>query len=139
MVAIFIWVSAAGVAIFYSWSEGITSAPPSGQDVYLSEIKEKESIEKNMKNPPELSVPSLRDLQADDRRSDLPDLQDVLPEKKSENTLPPYISEKETPDDTGAFLPRKESDPELRRLEKPKSNLPEIKDSGNVKGGLLPP
>ena len=135
MVAIFIWVIAAGIAIYYSWETGVSSAPPSGQDTYLSEIKEKETIEENLKNPPSLSVPSLSDLKPKEGKADLPEFQDVVPEKK-EDTLPPYITEKETPDDTGAFLPRSSEDPGRRRKD-PSSGS--VEDTGSVKGGLLPP
>jgi len=136
MLAIFAWILAASVAVYVSWNRGASSAPPSGQDTYLSEIKEKETIEKNLKNPPPLAVPSLNEWEKKTGSAELPDFHDVVPENKNEKTLPPYISEKQTPDDTGAFMPGGEPDSELRRKEK----NPNQKDSGSSKttGELLP-
>lgn len=145
MVAIFSWFLAAIVAVYISWGEGSQSAPASGQDIYLSEIKEKATMENKLKNPPPLSVPELRDLKPEGGRSELPDFQDVVPEKKSENTLPPYISEKQNPDDTGAFLPSVGEDPEMRRNYKPenlnidKSPADSTTIGTDKKRSLLPP
>lgn len=52
------WVILATIAIYYAWSAGSDSVPPSGQDLSQARIREKIERERNLANPPQLDLRS---------------------------------------------------------------------------------
>lgn len=59
---ILIWVVAASIVVFFSWKEGVTSAPQLGQDLHQAEIKERITREQNLERRAEISIPDLQEL-----------------------------------------------------------------------------
>jgi len=112
LVALFLWTVGALSAVYFAWETGTASAPASGQDLYLSEIKAKATREENLKNPPDFQLPPIKSGEEEgipDRSLPL----SIGEEEREKKKLPPYIGEKRGGELPDAYLPAVEGEREV--------------------------
>lgn len=120
--ALLIWLIMATVVVFFAWQRGAMEAPQSGQDLSMASIRETLTRAENLNKPPDLTIPDINDLPAEDRFADLPyerrrrgeglaaeDDSMLEPrgreEQRDPSNLPPYLSDTQSPN-TDQVFPR---------------------------------
>ncbi|MBI3396776.1 MAG: hypothetical protein HY042_13140 [Spirochaetia bacterium] len=108
---VLIWLILATVAVLIAWSTGVRKAPQSGQDLSLSDIRERIQKEKNERSYSPVTIPDLGEMTDEERHSHMPfqsrplkkqglsgeDTKLIEPDNmingSGSGTLPPFMSE----------------------------------------------
>ncbi len=70
--ALLFWLVAATIVAYYAWQRGAGAAPQMGQDLSLSEIKERVEREQNLHRQGDLAIPDLNELIPEERGYESP-------------------------------------------------------------------
>jgi hypothetical protein len=130
--ALFLWMIGAILAVAFSWTKGGESAGQSGQDLYLSEIKERAVQEEKRREPPDVVIP---DLETTERKGGFVEREPLLPDEADRpvrTELPPFLNERERGELPNTFLPSYK--PERETLGDTREEIPFLNKNGEPGG-----
>ncbi len=141
--ALVFWAGIAVIVMVYAWQYGVDHAPQVGQELHLTDVREKIQREKNLEKREHVTVPDIFDLPYESE-SNIPDMtervrQGIAPldEKKedtSENSeFPPFMGESRSNVYPSEYIPEKDAGVGGVR-EKPSSNSEAIPLLSTVPG-----
>ncbi len=104
ILSLLVWVLVALVIAYYSWIWGRKASPYSGQEMQLTDIKERATREENLENPPGISVPNVNELLSEDDTPPPPVSHPIRnglagegesTTEEGKKTLPPFLGEED--------------------------------------------